>query len=490
MRAATLLAVITLTALAACSRTSPEQKFVNDVAAAMGGADRILTITGIVIEGEGTQYNLGQDLSPDAIGQTFNLTDYRRLIDLANGRARTYQTRTPNFAHWAGPAPRHQVQGIDGSIGYDMLPDGTTARVPQPEAADRRTELFHHPLAAVRAALDPAAIRTNLRMEGREILLDVVSEDQAFTLAVDADTVLPTRVMTHTYNVMLGDVIVTTTFDGYQEVDGLQLPSQLTSRTDEFPTVEIRVTSQKTGDVTEDLTAPAAIASAPAVAGSPSVNVTAEELARGVWYLAGQSHHSVLVEFDDHALLIEAPQHDARTLAVIAKARELLPDKPLTQLINTHHHFDHSRGIRAAIAEGLTIITHAGNAEFFHRVAQRPHTIVQDRLSQAPQLARIEPVSNEMTITDGRMTVVLYPVTSVHSETMLMAYLPRERLLVEADLYVPGRSVMPFAAKFLDDVKALNLRIDRVVSLHGTVVSYAQFEKDSLAAAATASHGP
>ena len=78
-------------------------------------------------------------------------------------------------------------------------------------------------------------------------------------------------------------------------------------------------------------------------------------MAKGIWFLAGQSHHSVLVEFADHLTLIEAPQNDTRALAVIAKARTLRPGKPLTQVVNTHHHFDHSGGIRAAVSEGLTV---------------------------------------------------------------------------------------------------------------------------------------
>ncbi len=49
--------------------------------------------------------------------------------------------------------------------------------------------------------------------------------------------------------------------------------------------------------------------------------MTAEVVAASVWWLAGQSHHSALVELSDRLLLIEAPQSEARTLAVIAKAR-------------------------------------------------------------------------------------------------------------------------------------------------------------------------
>src|SRR5262249_53757982 len=156
-----------------------------------------------------------------------------------------------------------------------------------------------------------------------------------------------------------------TTFSDYQGVSGLKLPARLTTKTDKYTTADIRVTRQAIDADVGDLSAPPAVRSAPPIEGPPPATVTVEELAKGVWFLAGQSHHSVVAEFGDHLVLIEAPQNDMRALAVIAKARELRPGKPLTQVINTHHHFDHSGGLRAAVSEGLTVITHSANVAFY-----------------------------------------------------------------------------------------------------------------------------
>lgn len=353
----TALACIAVTA---CTAKSPEQQIINDAADAMGGTRRILAVKTLVLEGEGTNGNLGQDMTMDASGQRFDVTGYRRLIDLTGGRMRIEQMRTPNFPYFQGQAPQKQVFGVGDRVAYNILPNGNATRASDAVARDRVADMYHHPLVIVRAALDPAAKVANVRNAGNERAVDVTTRDGAvLTLAVDQSTKLPTRVVSMSDNVNLGDVAIETTFDDYQEVGGLKLPARFMTKTDKYTTATLRVVRQRVDSDVGDLTVPAAAA---APAAPTPVTVTAESIAPGVWFLAGQSHHSVLVEFADHLALIEAPQNDARTLAVIAKSRELRPGKPLTQLINTHHHFDHSGGVRAAVAEGLGVITHKANA--------------------------------------------------------------------------------------------------------------------------------
>src|SRR4029079_1267753 len=211
-----------------------------------------------------------------------------------------------------------------------------------------------------------------------------------------------------------------------------KLPAKLTTKTDKYPTAAIRVSRQTIDGDVGDLSAPQAARSAPAIEGPPPATVTAEELAKGVWFLAGQSHHSVLAEFGDHLVLIEAPQNDTRALAVIAKARELRPGKPITQVVNTHHHFDHSGGVRAAVSEGLAVLTHAQNVAFYKDAMTRAHTIVPDALAKNPKPLTIEGVDDEKTLQDSAMTMPLYHIEgSPHGDTLLMAYFPKQKLLVE-----------------------------------------------------------
>ena len=77
--------------------------------------------------------------------------------------------------------------------------------------------------------------------------------------------------------------------------------------------------------------------------------------------MKGGTHHSVAIDQADHIVVVEGPQNEARSEAVIAKVKETIPNKPIRYVINTHVHFDHSGGLRTYVDEGATIVTHAMN---------------------------------------------------------------------------------------------------------------------------------
>jgi glyoxylase-like metal-dependent hydrolase (beta-lactamase superfamily II) len=186
----------------------------------------------------------------------------------------------------------------------------------------------------------------------------------------------------------------------------------------------------------------------------------------------------VLVEFTDHLMLIEAPQNDTRTLAVIAKARELRPGKPLTHVVDSHHHFDHSGGIRAAVSEGLAVTTHKGNAAYYQEAVSRAHTLAPDALSRNPKPLKLEVVDDSMVIKDDTRTVQVFHIAgNPHADTLLMTYFPKERILVEADVFSPGAATQPYAANLLENIKKHKLRVDRIVPIHGTIVPFSELVK-------------
>jgi glyoxylase-like metal-dependent hydrolase (beta-lactamase superfamily II) len=187
------------------------------------------------------------------------------------------------------------------------------------------------------------------------------------------------------------------------------------------------------------------------------------------------------VEFADHLALIEAPLNDARTLAVIAKAKELKPDKPLRYLINTHHHFDHSGGIRAAVAEGMTIVTHEANKGLYEDIVARNHTIVQDALAKNPKPLQLQTVADKHVLQDATRTVEIYHIAgNPHADTLLMVYFPAERILVQGDMFsppAPGAAPppgFPFVPNTMENIQKAGLRVDTLLPIHGRKVPFAE----------------
>lgn len=468
------LMVCAMALASACTRLTPEQQFVHDVAGALGGVDRVRAARLVTLTGTGRQWNLGQDLRPGIAEQTFTVSAFTRAIDLQQPRLRTTATRTPNFSYYQGPQAQTAITGLDGDVAYAGASTERLTRASRTAATDRRDERLHHPLVLVRAALEGATVSA-VRTTGSEHAVDITTDAGAATLVVD-DAHRPVRVTSTGTHPNLGDITLTTRFSDYAEAGGLMLPGRFATQVDDFTTGEFRVTHAVATEGTIEAPDALRAAAEPAPA---APNVVAEEVAKGVWLLAGQSHNSALVAFSDRTVLIEAPQSEARTTAVLAKARELTPATPLTTLVMTHHHFDHSAGLRAALADGLAVVTQEGNATFVTEMAARPFTRQPDALAKvkAPGLD-LQTVASTRTITDGSRSLVLYHLAgNPHSDTLLMAYLPKEKLLIQADAWSPeGGGYHPYAANLLDHIRRLKLDVTRIVPLHGAPATLKELE--------------
>jgi hypothetical protein len=461
----------------ACAQVPPEKKVIEDAAAALGGKDRIQAAKTIVIEGEGAAPNVGQNTMPDGELPVWKVTEFKRAIDLPNRRTRVQQTRTAQFQFANSPIQR-QNQGVDGDVAYNVGPDGRATRAGDAAARDRRIEMLHHPITIVRAALDPAAKLVNVRQQGNEQLVDITTATgDTLALAIDSTTKLPLRVTSMSDNANMGDVAIATMFSGYEDVNGLKLPRRLTTNIDKYLQFDLNVSRNAVDADASDLAASADVKAAAAPA-PPAIFVTAEPVAKGIWWLAGSGNHrSVVFEFGDHLVLYEVPLNEARSKAVIDKARTL-SQKPLTHVIVSHHHFDHSGGLRVAVAEGLTLITYRGNQAFFSDLLARKHTIVPDALEKNPKPAKFELVDDEMTLKDKAMEVHLYHLLDNPREgTNLFAYVPRDRLLVQADLYDSTWQQHLWGENVLANIERRKLKVDKDVPVHGAIEPFDQMVK-------------
>jgi glyoxylase-like metal-dependent hydrolase (beta-lactamase superfamily II) len=261
----------------------------------------------------------------------------------------------------------------------------------------------------------------------------------------------------------------------------VKFPATIVQKQGGYPLLDLAVTDVK-ANMPLDLSVPDPVKQAKL----PPVVVQTQKLGDGLWWLGGGSHHSVVVEYPTYITVIEGPLNDERALAVIAEAKKLAPNKPIKYLVNTHNHFDHLGGVRAFVAEGSTIITNAMNKPYYEKIFKEPHTLAPDRLSQNPKKATFITVKDKYVLTDGGREIdIIHVENNNHNEGILMVYVPKEKVLVEADDFTPpapnGPPPAPRAVAFTKNLNAnierLKLDVVTIAPLHGFVVPVSELKK-------------
>jgi glyoxylase-like metal-dependent hydrolase (beta-lactamase superfamily II) len=453
-------------------------------AEALGGRSRIQAVKTITIEGYGqlAYQNGGGNItsSPDAPQKWMDVNNYVRVVNLERWQTRVTQTQVNDFVFAAARNMRGvtSTQALDGDVAFNLGADGSATRAPSATARARRMEMLAHPLAIVRAALDPKAVLGNRRTSAGTELLDVrIPQGDTMTLAIDTRTALPAWVRWVGPDTNLGDVTYRATFTGYQPVGGVLMPTGFNTTIDFRNIVQqkLYVDRQAIDAASIDLSAPSSVRNAPAPVPAPPT-IDATEIGKGIWFLRGAGN-STLFEFADHLTLFEAYGSEANAKAVIAKARSLVPGKPLTEVIVSHHHFDHTGGLRAAVSEGLTVVIQRGNEGLVREVTSRPAKLFPDALGKDTKPLKLRLVDDHLKMKDASMEVDVYRiVANSHMADGLMAYVPRDRLLVQGDLFDVSWEVYWWGSSYMDNVRYRKLQVERDVPVHGRVLPLADVE--------------
>jgi len=461
---------------------TPELKVVNAAAEALGGKDRILAVKTIRVDGYGQQaYQNGGGNptgSPDAPQKWVNINGMVWTFDLEHHRMRREQRLVQDFVfayarNMNGDTRANQV--LDGEVAFNMGRDGKAVRAGEAAARARRIDMLNNPIVMVRTALDSATKLSGLHVLGKTQVMDVTTaQGDKLHFAVDSDSHLPAWVSWVGPDANLGDVTYTTHWTGFELVNGVRLPIGYNTVQDWRNVVwsKLYIDKNTVDGPVGDMAAPADVRSAATPVAQPPV-VTVTPIVKGVWYLHSTGGSSTAFEFTDHITLFETYGSEANAEAVISTARLLVPGKPVTQVIVSHHHFDHSGGLRTAVAEGLTIITQRGNIGIFEEMAARPAKEFPDALGKNPNPIHIIPVDEKLVLKDSAMEVDIYRVMSNnHMPNGIMAYIPSAKAVAEGDLVDEGWDIVFWGDSYNASVKYWNLDVEKDLPVHGNIHTY------------------
>jgi len=502
-----VLCPLVMTTAAQDARAQDAKAILQTASAAIGAA----SLNSITYSGAGWNAAVGQSFGPDADWPRFEVTSYTRSVDYVARSGREELTRRQGSypPQGGGGTPlqgeQRQIAVVNGNYAWNVVGENAN---PAPAAAEvRQLDLWLTPHGFLKAAMaaEPTAVTVTvagpsiagLTQNGRRAtIVSFTALGKYRVNGIINDQNLVEVVQTRVPNPVLGDMLYEIRYTNYRDfAGGVKFPTVLHAHQGDprlnpgHNSMEIRVT-----DVQPNATVPAlAVPANVRQAAVPPVRVESQKLADGVWLVGGGSHNSVAVEFRDFVAVVEAPLNEERSLAVIAEVQKLVTNKPIRYVVNTHHHFDHLGGLRTYVAQGATVVTHQRNRQFYEDVVLHPapRTLEPDLLSSRyPYFSQdrrpaFETVTQKYVLSDGVRTMDIYPLQGLaHNANMLVAYLPTERILINADLYSPPAqgaqppsAPTPTMVTLRQNMQRLQLNVGQHVPIHGAPGSHEEFLK-------------
>ncbi len=447
------------------------------------GAESLSSIT---YSGSAANGNFGQSKTIAGPLAVTTIANYTRAIDLAQPASRATGTTTPPTIPGA-PPPQ------PGTFNQNITPANT--------AWTQQLEIWVTPWGFLKGAAANNATLRSQRLGGKTY--NVVSwapaqkapSGQSYRLDgyIDEQNLIA-RVETWVEHAILGDLLVETSYASYQDFGGLKMPTKIVQKRAGLQTFEATITSAAANpaNLTQLMTPPPPAGGAPGAGrgGAPAAPaaapaVASEKMADGVYRITG-GYVALAIEFKDHVVVLEGGQNEARGIAVIAEARRVIPNKPIRYVVNSHAHFDHASGLAPFAAEGITIITQANNKSYLEKALGGPRTLVGDNLAKAKRKPKVESAGDKRVLKDDTHTVELHHIKSLeHSDGMLVAYLPKEKILFTADFNIPaqGQPAAPAIATLVENINRLKLDFEGHVLVHAPVPDRPMTRADLMALA-------
>jgi glyoxylase-like metal-dependent hydrolase (beta-lactamase superfamily II) len=465
------IGAIALVAVFATASAAQDSKSVISNASKAMGVDGLNSVT---FYGAGANFNLGQNNNSNAPWPRINANDYVRTIDFTQPASRA------TWVTFAAP-----VTGGPAAQG-----NGQQNITPANMAWAQQLEIWITPWGFLRgAAANNATVRAQT-VGGRRF--NVVTFNPPVkspggqpyrVIGYIGPQGLVERVQTWVENPVFGDMLVEAQYTNYRDSNGLMFPAEWVQKRGGHPFFELQIlgANANPANVAQLMTvpppaagrgaAPGGAAPPPAAAAGP----TSEKLADGVFRING-AYNALAVEFADHIVLFEpGPQNEARAQAIIAETKKVIPNKPIRYGVISHHHFDHTSGLPAVVAEGITIVTPAVNKAFLETALSAPRTLAPDSQAKSGKKPVVEGFAGDKRVfSDATRTFEIHVIKGLpHADGLVIGYLPKEKIVVYADMFnlppadnpVPNPPVVGTMV-FADNLDRLKLDVTRIMSVH------------------------
>jgi glyoxylase-like metal-dependent hydrolase (beta-lactamase superfamily II) len=454
---------------------------------ALGGAEALRGIERVRLRLEGDTHPRLQmpTAAPPFEGGTLRET---LLVDLEENRLRLEQRVTG-----AGFEGHNTIVINDGEgTNYDHRARTQTA-IPAAQASQQQFTQYYRRLPNL--LLQQALARANtLRylgdgsFDGRphEVFTFVMADTQQVAVYVDAKSGLVSKYELIFVDSLTGEDASEIMWGDYTKAGAYQVPRTWRNRLAGEIVADYKITAELNPAVNEQsFTVPEAAGFAKVEPPPLNLEENVEKLAEGLFVIqnvAGQNQNTLAVEFEDHIVAVEAPGTSQGADDVIARIKETIPGKPIRYVVMTHHHGDHIGGLRSFIAEGATVVTTPGNRQVVETMAAAKQN---DRLTKNPRAPKLQMIERgKHVLSDGSRRLELIDIgPNPHAKEMVVAWLPKERVLFQGDLFFlpvnpgPLGPPQPTTVSFAKKLQELRLDVDRIASVHGRTATIADFRK-------------
>ena len=450
---------------------------------AYGGIDEIRNISTLKIRMEGTDLHRNQSLRPGVPFQSPRI--FELTMDLKKDRYRLYFERSG-----VGSYTVRSVEVSDTKERqYADLRLRTNTTGP---ARPNWKETLPAQVLPQFVLLNGYGRIAQARYLGRQKFADRPHEVVAYpgsgstmlTLYFDSETGLISKQEALISDSFAGDATTETVFKGYRITGKFKVPDEAVLSTAGVETMKLRYANASFDFevLDRDFVHEGEWISAPTQQPQTSTSPV-QKLGENIYTASVPGYKVLFIALKDHIWAIEAPINDATVRTIISQIRQTIPNKPIKYFAPTHFHDDHASGARGFVAEGATLVTTRGNRAHFEQLMKSRFTINPDTLSRNPLPLKMEFIQDgKRVISDGVTTVELYEIgPSPHANEMLVAYLPKEKIVFQADLgdkpsagpWVANPAIEHFA-KWL---KSSGLIVEQIVSAHGTFMTVSDYEQ-------------